>query len=367
MTIIIGILVPAILFLITLPLQSFLFLARQSLKLKEIREKKRYKGSLKSSLGFSSGSSSLKSRLGISDKKEPKNKAIAKFNIMRLKAEQQLIRSLSMLISFLRSLASSLICAVLSAVFILLPTFVVLIIAASGIVVVLSSNPTYNPVYNNVTSETSKDKNDNFTGDVSTVRYLQSNYPDIITGSTDIASSGCGWCSLTHMMVSLNPEQCGKMTPPDWLKLMPANVKSCWASGGMGWDAPKLWVNAINDMKTYGQYELVYEFTSSGDNTETVFETAKKYMHEKNTVMVLSSSTGLFTGGGHIILLTSVGSDDSYFTITDSSNKAYNYLLNAGESVTSETMNSFHFPMNVTSLHGYPYNLKCCWVVKRLS
>ena len=139
MTIIIGILVPAILFLITLPLQSFLFVARQNLKVKEKREKKRSKGSLKNSLGFSSGSASLRARLGISNKKQSSSKLGGKFNTMKLKAQQQLIRNVSFLISFLRSLASSLICIAMSALMLLLPMIIVVIVAISGIMMFLKT------------------------------------------------------------------------------------------------------------------------------------------------------------------------------------------------------------------------------------
>lgn len=139
MTIIIGILVPAILFLITLPLQSFLFVARQSLKVKEKKEKKRSKGSLKNSLGFSSGTASLRARLGISNKKQSSSKLGGKFNTMKLKAQQQLIRAVSFLISFLRSLASSLICIALSALMTLLPIVIVVIVATSGIMMFLNT------------------------------------------------------------------------------------------------------------------------------------------------------------------------------------------------------------------------------------
>lgn len=365
MTIIIGILVPAILFLITLPLQSFLFVARQSLKVKEKMEKKRSKGSFKNSLGFSSGSASLRARLGISNKKQSSSKLGGKFKTMKLKAQQQLIRTVSFLISFLRSLASSLICIAVSAIMILLPIVIVVIVATSGIMMFLNTENgtlTFGDV-TNVSSDTTSD----FSGTASDIRYLQSNFPQTIVGGTTIAGGGCGWCSLTHMMTNLNPEKCGNMTPSDWLPIMPDSVKTNWSSGGMGWGAPQAWVDAINTVGTYGQYELISKNTQSEGNTEQVLEAAKTYMHEKDTMMVLSTNTGLFTGGGHIILLTSVASDNSYFTITDSSNKAYNYLLSGGEPVTSDTMNSFHFPMNETSLYGYDYNIKCYWVIKRIS
>lgn len=365
MTIIIGILVPAILFLITLPLQSFLFVARQSLKVKEKMEKKRSKGSFKNSLGFSSGSASLRARLGISNKKQSSSKLGGKFNTIKLKAQQQLIRTVSFLISFLRSLASSLICIAMSALMILLPMVIVVIVATSGIMMFLNTeNGTL--TFGNVTN-VSSDTTSDFSGTASDIRYLQSNFLETITGGTTIAGGGCGWCSLTHMMTNLNPEKCGNMTPADWIPIMPDSVKNNWSSGGMGWDAPQAWVDALNTIGTYGQYELIHKNTQSSDNTAQILEEAKTYMHEKNTMMVLSTSSGLFTDGGHIILLNSVASDNSYFTVTDSSNKAYNYLLAGGESVTSDTMNSFHFPMTKTSLYGHSYNIKCCWVIKRVS
>lgn len=140
MSVIIGIIVPAILFLITLPLQSFLFVARQSLKLEEIKLKKRSKGSLKKNLGFSGGTDALRSRLGLSpskSKKQPKN---TKLRQLSLKAMQALIKALSELITLLRSVASSLIITVLTSFTILVPICLAVIIAATSIVMFANSD-----------------------------------------------------------------------------------------------------------------------------------------------------------------------------------------------------------------------------------
>lgn len=161
MSIILGIIVPALLFLITLPLQSFLFLLRNSLKVIEIREKRKGKGSLGNKLGLSKGSDKLRSELGLSPKKNRNSmlaKVTSKMKIATLKTMQLAIRAISMLISLLRTVASTLITLVITAVMMMLPVCLAVIIATSGIVMFYNSDNSSSK-YSNVVSSTNVNKN----------------------------------------------------------------------------------------------------------------------------------------------------------------------------------------------------------------
>lgn len=392
MSIILGIIVPALLFLITLPLQSFLFLLRNSLKVIEIREKRKGKGSLGNKLGLSKGSDKLRSELGLSPKKNNNSmlaKITSKMKIASLKAMQLAIRAVSMLVSLLRTVASTLITLVITAVMMMLPVCLAVIIATSSIVMFYKGSTSTtlgnSSISSVVSSNTSSSKGNNSSSlsnndakDLS-VRYLQGDYSsssDVISNGKRISKCGCGWCTMTHMMAVLNPKKCKKITPRDWISKMPDSVKKWWAGGSMDWAAPDAWINAINAKGDYGKYKIVARYTNSSysdSTTKEVFKLAKKYLHDDNTVMIVSSSTGMFTTGGHIILMTTVGEKNNYFTITDSAsgkNSAPQTLINSGKGSSkdprSAKWNKFKFPMNVTSYCGKHYHLKAGWVVKRV-
>lgn len=149
MSIIIGIVVPAILFLITLPLQSFLFILRQSLKVKEIQLSKSGKGSLEEELGFKRKDDDTDV---VGDKKLEK---------MSLRALQSLLSAVSGLIVFIRSIASSLIVTVLSALIMLITPTVALIVATSGIVMLVSSSEGSGLTFGDVMSNISVNESTN--------------------------------------------------------------------------------------------------------------------------------------------------------------------------------------------------------------
>lgn len=386
MSIILGIIVPALLFLITLPLQSFLFLLRNSLKVIE-KQERRGKGSLGNKLGLSKGSDKLRSELGLSPKKNKNSmleKATSKMKIATLKAMQLAIRAVSMLISLLRTVASTLIALVITAIMMMLPICLAVIVATSGIVMFYNSSSktagssAMSSIVSSNTSSSKGNSSSSFSSDKDlSVRYLQGDYSDYIVGSKSIADCGCGWCTMTHMMAVLNPKKCKKITPRDWISKMPNDVKKWWSGGSMDWAAPDAWVNAINAKGDYGRYKIIARYTNSSysdSTTKEVFKLAKKYLHDDNTVMIVSSSTGMFTTGGHIILMTTVGEKNDYFTITDSAsgkNSAPQTLINSGKGSSkdprSAKWNKFKFPMNVTSYCGKHYHLKAGWVVKRVS
>lgn len=377
MSIILGIIVPALLFLITLPLQSFLFLLRNSLKVIE-KQERRGKGSLGNKLGFSRGSDKLRSELGLKPKSNISKKVSSKMKIASLKAMQLAIRAISMLISLLRTVASTLIILVITAVMMVLPVCLAVIIATSGIVMFYNSNSSSSSGVSNVAvvnkSNNKSSSNSSSSGNnvkVSSIRYNQCSYPGVNINRSTPLSSGCGWCSLTHMMINLNPEKCGKMSPVDWISVMPDSVKNCWCDS-MGWNAPDEWVKALNSMGKYGKYKLVMSDKSgvvSDTHTKEILEVLKRYMKDDSTQVIVSTSTGLFTGGGHIILVNNVTSDGKYFSITDSSSKASGRLGFASKKnghLYNGKFNFYKFPTDKVSLKGYKYNMKCCWVIKRV-
>lgn len=372
MSIILGIIVPALLFLITLPLQSFLFLLRNHLKVLE-KQERRGKGSLGSKLGLSRGSDKLRSELGLKPKSNISKKVSSKMKIASLKAMRLAIRAVSMLISLLRTVASTLIVLVITAVMMMLPICLAVILATSSIIMFYNSNVSNSSEVSSV-AVTNKDNN-NSSGNggnvkVSNIRYNQMSYGSTKINRSTPLSSGCGWCSLTHMMINLNPEKCGKMSPVDWISVMPDSVKNCWCDS-MGWNAPDEWVKALNSMDKYGKYKLVMSDKSgvvSDTHTKEILEVLKKYMKDDSTQVIVSTSTGLFTGGGHIILVNNVTSDGKYFSITDSSSKASGRLGFASKingHFYNGKFNFYKFPTDKVSLKGYKYNMKCCWVIKR--
>lgn len=201
------------------------------------------------------------------------------------------------------------------------------------------------------------------------VAYKQSEYLNTIVGSKTIAKVGCGWCSLTCMMAELNPDMCWEMTPADWLGVMPDNVKAYWAGGnGMGWGAPGAWVSYVNSLGVYGEYRLkVKEGDGSTIDTAKMLSYVKTYGADPNTVIVVSASAGLFTGGGHIMLITEITDDEKYFHITDSSTAAFNTLNAAGEVSSWEEMSSFNFPLDELGYGNKNYSFKGVWVIERLN
>ena len=156
MSIIVGVVVPAILFLITLPLQSFLFILRQNLRVLEIKTRRKGNGSsLSDRLGLTKDKNELRQALGLPEKstKGVSSKVKKRLKIVTLKSLQLAIKTLSRLIVFLRSIASTIISLVLTLVAAFLPLSVILVGALAGSVIYLSGN-TSTSSYNNVVSST---------------------------------------------------------------------------------------------------------------------------------------------------------------------------------------------------------------------
>ena len=193
------------------------------------------------------------------------------------------------------------------------------------------------------------------------VAFRQSQYSDMISGSTTISRGGCGWCSLSAMMTELD-SNCKTKTPVDWLSEVSDTVKGNWSGGSMGWNAPKDWVDWLNSVGTYGTYELVASSTST--DTGTVINKIEQYTQMNNTVCVVSCAPGLFTSGGHIILIPCVFEEEGvkYFHVTDSSGVASSKL-----GVEWPGGCNVSYPLNATNLQGNNYSFKCVWVIRKVS
>jgi len=166
-------------------------------------------------------------------------------------------------------------------------------------------------------------------------------------------------------MAELNPDMCASMTPADWLDVMPGSVKNYWAgSSGMDWGAPSAWVAVVNSLGVYGEYEMVFNDGGVVDTTK-MLSYVKEYCGSDNKVMMMSVGSGLFTGGGHIVLATDISDDGKYFYITDSSTRAFGILNAVGEVSLWEEMSSFNFPINETGYCDYDYSFKGVWLIER--
>ena len=192
------------------------------------------------------------------------------------------------------------------------------------------------------------------------VYWNQNDYSDIISSTTSIADGGCGWCSLTSMMAYFCPNECASRKPPDWFDEMGSSVRAYWSGGSMDWGAPQAWISQINTLGKYGQYTMLESVTGRSDQSVAILKMIKKYAGDPNTVVVLSTSTGLFTGGGHIIIAVDLTDDGEYFHLCNSSGRA---AANMG--ITWDESNQYDYPFNVTSLNGHPYFMKCAWVIQR--
>lgn len=355
MFIIFGLFIPLMLLLFTRPIQHTITVLTKVIKKQELALKKKADKQKESS---------------------KKDSLSNKFKGLSLKALRHMLIALRTLLGFLRSVASLLLTLMSTFSVILIPMCILLLLTATLTASIFISNKNTTTPSNTKTVVSTKDESDDdLTGDIFKVRWNQNNYKDTIAGSGTISGGGCGWCSLVHMMAILNPEKCAKMKPNDWLPVMSSSVKNNWAGGRMGWGAPKAWVDYINSIKKYGKYKLVKEIAGSvsDESSKNILKTIQKYKDKKNTVAVLSTSgsgnDGMFTHGGHIILLTSI--TDDYFTITDSSPVSMGFF-GKSSSNTKEwfAWNKHKFPIGAGQKGKdgkfHHYWIKRAWVITRV-
>lgn len=200
MSLIIGFVIPVILYLITLPLQSSLFLTRQYIKVLEKKEKKKGKGSLKDKLGITRSSNVIREAVGLSPITDNRLKKPNKLKVVGLKATRHFIKVLSWTISLLRSVAIMLCTLVASIISIFLPALLNLIVGVAGIVVFMgeAQSVTYSNVNTNVSSNVSEstnivDSTTNSSGWVGSIEKLANWYiQNVPTYQNDTGGGGTG-------------------------------------------------------------------------------------------------------------------------------------------------------------------------------
>ena len=192
------------------------------------------------------------------------------------------------------------------------------------------------------------------------IAYKQSSYSNSISSGATISGEGCGWCSLTSAMAELNPDVCGSINPADWLSIMDSSVKSKWGSSGMSWSGPSAWVSRINALGTYGTYTCTQ--VDHGENTSAYIDLVKTVAGDSNKVVIISSSNGLFTSGGHIICVVDYTDDGAggYMHVCDSAGIA---ASNCG--ISWDEFSSFNLPASTTSYNGKDYHWKQAWIIER--
>ena len=197
------------------------------------------------------------------------------------------------------------------------------------------------------------------------ITYKQTDFIHDINGDTSIAGAGCGWCALTMAMAELNPTMCGGISPSDWLTTPMVNVGEKYWTGddGMWYGGVPTWIEHINATEIYGTYAILED---GGLSSKATVAKIMEYAGDTDKVVLLSTSEGLFTNGGHIIVATDLSDDGKSFHVADSSTVAAKRL-----GLDWEDMNNFDFPginddgSYVTSINGFAYNFKHYWVIQR--
>ena len=207
------------------------------------------------------------------------------------------------------------------------------------------------------------------------IAYRQTNYKsefDRICLRSDgtwktISSSGCGWVSLTTALAELNPDACSSLSPRNWLSIISQSTKNEWSGNGMSSNGAFAFINEVNDLGTYGRYQIV----SGPGNTTDILNFITEHANNEDEVILVSSGIDddgtecLFTSGGHIILATDLDESGSYFHISDSSGRAASKL-----GVEWDIMSSYNFPLDSVYITNngtkYYYEFKASWLIKRV-
>ena len=204
--------------------------------------------------------------------------------------------------------------------------------------------------------------------------FKQSDYKNVYlnegTGST-VSSSGCGLCSWSAIMASFG----SNFTPADWVDWFnsPSNdwfpdTTKYWYGHGMTYGFPPAAVKAINSWGALGQYEIADSITGTTKIPNEKFEAFVRKNLDSNTRIMISSSKGLFTNGGHILVILDWASQtDDTVCIIDSSGVAAGHMKQKWAD-----MQSFAFPLGSNeSINGWvmnnnSYNIKSVWAIRKV-
>lgn len=156
-------------------------------------------------------------------------------------------------------------------------------------------------------------------------------------GTTTIGKGGCGLCSFAAMMA----EAGYRKTPDAWLDEFGDNIHMHWGGGQMQWSFPPSIVNMLNSSGKYGTWSMCGSNAKGSTLTNEEFASFLREHLGHGDYIMASSSNGLFTSGGHIILIVDLANSSDYFHVCDSSGRAAKNL-----GISYEQALKYSFPVN---------------------
>lgn len=202
------------------------------------------------------------------------------------------------------------------------------------------------------------------------VFYKQSNYNTTITSGATISGQGCGVCTFASMMT----EAGYKHEPSEWLDIMDNSgqgIRGYWSGGSMSWQFPADIPDKLNSTGQFGAWRFC---GASGENNvdhAISREEFKRFLNEHlshGCYIMASTRTGLFTSGGHIILIVDYAdSNGEYFHVCNSSGVAANNL-----GISWEQSNKLSYPIDSETNIGNgklgnndTYQVKALWAIHK--
>lgn len=206
-------------------------------------------------------------------------------------------------------------------------------------------------------------------------------YANDSKGKGSISNNGCGLCSHAAML-----SEFGYKTDPASL----INLLESWDPGvgdrmwtrGMQWSFPSYLVSVVNaHPDEFGfKLELVLNTNGAAISSDNLVTLLKENLYGKDDqVVTASTSTGIFTSGGHIICIPCMP-DENSFHVVDSSGVAcgnnsmsweeiqdYNWPLNSADTMVGYAVQggaTVKAPLQLNNDGGY--QIKCVWVFKKL-
>lgn len=183
-------------------------------------------------------------------------------------------------------------------------------------------------------------------------QFKQNQYSDTQISYTDVATGGCGWCSLTS---AYNILKGADLTPENFhTEFDPSR----WGETCMVWSAPANLASDIAGIKYGSHYE------GSSDATDGDTKSSMEILQQlrdlqkagKKAVCILSVNGGMFNGGGGHIILCYKADDNGFYIINsvDMSNKIGS---------TYEEAPAHCYPYG-TEENGIRYAIKCAWILE---
>ena len=184
-------------------------------------------------------------------------------------------------------------------------------------------------------------------------------------GST-VKTSGCGFCSTAAVMASFGYEK----TLSEWHNYYTnrgINLSTYWPPSdkdptqgvGMMWSWHAAASKVINEDGSMGQYRIIVNDSIATGDAAAFENMVKTYLADDTRIMV-SAASGMFTNGGHVIVIVDyTDSNKDKIHIIDSSTVAKNKL-----GMSWEDAQKFAWPVNSNERYnGYVLNNSsyCIW------